>query len=147
MPKIAKPSATQRGLGVEHQRERRRLLAALRDGDPCGLCGRAMYRDQAAHLDVDHEVPRALGGTGGPVRLTHRSCNRSAAAGVRSAVGRRRGRRGHVDPPPAVPSRPGWRRPDGGPVSRQWHAGVVWSDGEPPPDAPGRLGAPAEAWR
>ena len=71
-------TTTQRGLGHPHQRDRRRQLAGLRDGQPCPRCGHPMYRWQ--YLDLDHVIPRALGGTGGPAVLTHRYCNRSVGA-------------------------------------------------------------------
>jgi hypothetical protein len=31
-------------------------------------------------LDLDHVQPRVMGGTGGPVRMVHRRCNRRAGA-------------------------------------------------------------------
>jgi hypothetical protein len=68
----------QRGLGADHQADRKRLLALHRDGDPCWRCGQPMYKTQA--LDRDHMVDRALGGTMGPAVLAHASCNRSAGA-------------------------------------------------------------------
>ena len=67
-----------RGLGADHQADKRRLLALHRDGDPCWRCGQPMYKSQA--LDRDHVVDRALGGTMGPAVLAHASCNRSAGA-------------------------------------------------------------------
>lgn len=68
----------ERGLGADHQADRKRLLALLRDGDPCWRCGQPMYRSQP--LDRDHIVDRALGGALGPAVLAHRWCNRSAGA-------------------------------------------------------------------
>lgn len=131
------PSTTARGLGYRHQAERRRLLAALVDGVPCPLCGQPM--DRAQDLDADHELPRVLGGVSGPLRLAHSRCNRSAGAALGNRLRGQRGRdQAHQERAPAPP---GWRRADGGPVSRQWHPDIVWSDGEPPPDAPGRLGS------
>jgi 5-methylcytosine-specific restriction endonuclease McrA len=71
-------TTTERGLGGAHQAARRAAMKALRDGDPCALCGHGMHRDQA--LDLDHAIPRALGGADGPLRLAHARCNRSAGA-------------------------------------------------------------------
>jgi len=71
-------STTQRGLGYRHQSARRAALAAMRDGDPCSKCGGPMYRGQK--LELDHLIPRAYGGTDGPVALAHQYCNRRAGA-------------------------------------------------------------------
>jgi len=68
----------ERGLGSDHQADRRRLLALHHDGDPCWRCGRPMYESQG--LDRDHVIDRALGGANGPAVLAHASCNRSAGA-------------------------------------------------------------------
>lgn len=68
----------ERGLGAPHVADRKRLLAVLRDGEPCWRCGQPMYKWQ--ELDRDHVVDRALGGTMGPAVLAHASCNRSAGA-------------------------------------------------------------------
>lgn len=72
------------GYGHRHQQERARLLAALRDGDPCPRCGGPMFRTD--ELDVGHVVDVADGGAHGPRRLEHAACNRSAGA----AAGNRR---------------------------------------------------------
>ncbi len=71
-------SAAYRGLGAHHVADKRRLLAALKDGEPCWRCGQPMYRSQA--LERDHVIDRALGGTNGPAVLSHAACNRSAGA-------------------------------------------------------------------
>jgi hypothetical protein len=71
-------TTAQRGLGADHQADKKRLLAQHRDGDPCWRCGGPMYKWQA--LDRDHVVDRALGGATGPAVLAHASCNRSAGA-------------------------------------------------------------------
>jgi hypothetical protein len=64
---------------AEHKAMRKRLLARLRDGDPCPRCGRPMYRALAHLLDVGHVVDRAAGGTlADGARLEHRRCNRQA---------------------------------------------------------------------
>jgi 5-methylcytosine-specific restriction endonuclease McrA len=71
-------STTARGLGAFHQADKKRLLAAHRDGDPCWRCGQPMYKTQA--LERDHLTARALGGTDGHAVLAHARCNRSAGA-------------------------------------------------------------------
>ena len=68
----------QRGLGSDHQADRERLRAQLRDGEPCWRCGKPMYKWQ--ELDRDHVIDRALGGAQGPAVLAHASCNRSKGA-------------------------------------------------------------------
>jgi hypothetical protein len=75
-------TTTGRGLGWAHQRERAADLTALVQGSPCPLCRRPMYHPQQ-RLDLDHSVPRALGGGAAPRRLTHTSCNRRAGALLR----------------------------------------------------------------
>jgi hypothetical protein len=88
------------GLGGEHAAERRRQLAALRPGQPCPRCGGPMYPGQA--LDLDHMVPRSLGGDLGPVALSHARCNRAHGA----ALGNRlRGVPGRPVPPRPAPRR------------------------------------------
>lgn len=71
-------TTAERGLGSDHQADKRRLLALHRDGDPCWRCGQPMYKSQP--LDRDHVVDRALGGTLGPAVLAHAACNRGAGA-------------------------------------------------------------------
>jgi hypothetical protein len=68
----------ERGLGAAHQADKKRLLAQMREGQPCPRCGQPMYRSQA--LDRDHVVDRARGGTDGMAVLSHASCNRRAGA-------------------------------------------------------------------
>lgn len=87
-------NTTGSGLGWQHQKVRRQLLAELVDGDPCWRCGRPMWRADASGLDSDHVVDRQHGGAGGPERLAHARCNRSAGA---MAGNRARRRRRHVD--------------------------------------------------
>ena len=70
-------TTTQR-LGRNHAPDRRRLLAALKDGDLCWRCGQPMFRWQA--LDRDHVIDRVRGGIDGPAVLAHARCNRSAGA-------------------------------------------------------------------
>ena len=83
------PKTAERGLGGEHQKARR-LLLPLAYGQECPLCGRVMLEGQ--HLDLDHVIPRVMGGAGGPVRIAHRSCNRRLGArlGNRMRGARRR---------------------------------------------------------
>lgn len=73
-------TTTQKGLGWEHQEQRRKLLRAHVDGTPCGHCGQPMFKWQA--LDADHELARAHGGRKAN-RLLHASCNRSRKDGTR----------------------------------------------------------------
>jgi 5-methylcytosine-specific restriction endonuclease McrA len=75
-------TTTQRGLGHTHQKARAAAVIALQDGQPCPRCGRPMWRSQARYLDLDHIIPRSMGGTGGPAVLAHRWCNRAAGARI-----------------------------------------------------------------
>lgn len=81
---------TDPGLGADHAADKRRLLAALRDGDPCWRCGQPMYLWQ--NLDRGHIISRALGGAGGPAALEHASCNRSAGARLGNVLRQQSGR-------------------------------------------------------
>ena len=75
------------GLGYAHEQARRRLLAELRDGDPCCRCHKPMYRAQADELDADHKQhPRVLRPGAPPDALAHRSCNRSHGARLKLAL-------------------------------------------------------------
>jgi hypothetical protein len=74
----ARGTTEQRGLGSEHRKARADHLAAYVEGQPCVLCGRPLLGPGAGH-DLEHEVPRALGGRA-PRGLAHRHCNRSAGA-------------------------------------------------------------------
>lgn len=80
---MAKP-----GLGSDHQRLRALLPKPL--GAPCPYCEKPMW--PADKLDLDHVVPRALGGAGGGVRWAHASCNRSAGGRLGNALRRRASR-------------------------------------------------------
>jgi hypothetical protein len=97
-----------RGLGGAHRAERKRQLARFRDGDPCPLCGRPMYRWQA--LDLDHVTPRVFGGAGGPSRLVHASENRSRGAALSTPLrlARLRLRTRPATPGPPVPLQRRW---------------------------------------
>jgi len=99
-------TTTQRGLGYPHQQDKRRLLAELVDGTPCPLpqyCGgEPMIHPNRCEfgpcfwctLDRDHTVPRAVGGTDSPGRLSHSSCNRRAGSRLGNQL-----RRGRVSQP------------------------------------------------
>jgi hypothetical protein len=78
------------GLGADHARDKRRLLAAFRDGDPCWRCGQPMRLWQG--IDRGHIVSRALGGAQGPAALEHSSCNRSAGSRLGNALRKQAGR-------------------------------------------------------
>ena len=62
-------------LGWQHQQTRAAMPRP--HGQECPFCRRPMWADQ--DLDLDHAVPRALGGRGGE-RWSHSSCNRRAGA-------------------------------------------------------------------
>jgi hypothetical protein len=68
--------AAARGYGAKHQAERKRRLAALRDGDPCCRCGQPMWRIQAPSLHLDHNDQDRTKYRG----LAHGDCNRNAGA-------------------------------------------------------------------
>ena len=67
-------STTQRGLGAEHQRLAKQVLA---EEKTCWICGESARPDDP--LEVDHVVPRAEGGATvrSNLRAAHASCNRS----------------------------------------------------------------------
>lgn len=96
-------TTTERNLGWEHQKNRRRLIAKHIDGTPCPcgvgadcgpacLCRKAgyalpMYRSAALNpdglpLDADHSQARSQGGMKAD-RLMLASCNRSRGDGTR----------------------------------------------------------------
>lgn len=79
MPPKAK-TTTQRGLGWEHQQQRKRLLARHVDGSPCWWCGEPMFKTQS--LAADHTLARAHGGTKAD-RLLHELCNKARGDGSR----------------------------------------------------------------
>jgi hypothetical protein len=86
-PGMVRLTTTQRGLGHDHQQDRKRQLAQLRDGDPCPRCGLPMYRSQK--LELDHFPGRVFGGP--QVRLlSHEFCNRRAGSRQREAAKQRR---------------------------------------------------------
>ena len=79
-------STSERGLGNDHQKARRRLLAELKDGDPCARClARGVYHAMVTGwpqlLEVDDFPPRVVAralGIEPEKRLSWRSCNRRA---------------------------------------------------------------------
>lgn len=79
MPRLGL-TTTQRGLGWKHRQERAALLP-LAYWTACPLCGRVMLPTEP--LDLDHRVPRALGGQTGQGQITHRYCNRSQGEQIR----------------------------------------------------------------
>ena len=87
-------TTTARGYGADHQRLRKRLLAAWRPGDPCARCGQPMlYRwmldasgRRASAIDLGHSDDRRSY-TG----LEHRACNRRDGQRKTTAVLRGRG--------------------------------------------------------
>lgn len=83
MAHAKKASATARGMGYAHQQTRKALLPYAY-GTPCPICGNEMQVGQA--LDLDHEIPRSLGGVDGPKRMTHASCNRSRGNGTKKSI-------------------------------------------------------------
>lgn len=84
---MAARTTTERGLGHQHQQNRRHLIANLIDGTLCWWCGLPMFRNAAsnwdgAELEADHGVSRAHGGHRAN-RLLHMWCNRSRGKGDR----------------------------------------------------------------
>lgn len=88
--------------GWVHQKARRDAMAAFKDGTLCPLCKRPMRTWQKLHLD--HTIPVALGGEGGPTRLTHAYCNDSAGA----KLGNRLRKVRRVRTPPRKRTLPKW---------------------------------------
>nr|WP_081265074.1 hypothetical protein [Prescottella equi] len=89
-------ATTEKGLGWQHQKERRYLLSRHRDGTICYWCGLPMYRDRTCNWDykpessdlasgslaADHSHSRAHGGTKAD-RLLHGQCNKERQDGSR----------------------------------------------------------------
>lgn len=88
--KQAKKSTHERGYGHQHQQQRRKLMAQLKDGTPCPECGKPMFKTAAknfdgAALEADHGPGSALKYAQDKqrtkaTRLLHRTCNRSGGA-------------------------------------------------------------------
>jgi 5-methylcytosine-specific restriction endonuclease McrA len=79
MPRY-KGSSSERGLGYQHRLTRKRLLLrALNTWCPLRLPGCDGLMVDPSRMDLDHTIPRALGGTRGD-RIVCRHCNRSAGA-------------------------------------------------------------------
>ena len=80
-----RPKTTARGLGAAHAKRVKAMPPA--QGEPCYFCGEAMWpgkvwtgKRYVSVLEADHVTPRALGGGNGPLRWTHRMCNRRAGS-------------------------------------------------------------------
>ena len=78
-------TTTQRGLGWNHQQNRRYLIANLINGTLCWWCALPMFKTAAANwdraeLEADHSLARAHGGHRAD-RLLHRTCNRQRKDG------------------------------------------------------------------
>lgn len=114
-------TTTEAGYGWTHQKARAAAVAAHRDGAPCPMCGRPMFKADGLHLD--HETPIALGGTGGDGRLVHARCNMSHGGRLSGRL--RRARR--------VARVGGWVSPTGLRTSQQWAPEYRWvGPGRPP---------------
>ncbi|AYB69424.1 HNH endonuclease [Mycobacterium phage Gancho] len=73
-------TTTQKGLGHDHQENRRRLLTRHTDGRPCWWCGKPMFkqadRNWDGHaLEADHTKSRSQHGNSRADRLLHKTCN------------------------------------------------------------------------
>ncbi len=94
-----RPKTTARGLGHEHTKRVKALAPA--QGEPCPFCHQPMWPGKVqtpsgrwvSALEADHVTPRALGGGDGPLRWTHRLCNRKAGSslGARMVNAKRKG--------------------------------------------------------
>ena len=85
-------STTARGLGYQHQQDRKRALATLRDGQGCFRCAlrgryhpipRAVADRWPQLLELDHEPSRAVAratGVVSAVGLSFKRCNRRHGA-------------------------------------------------------------------
>jgi hypothetical protein len=65
--------------GYRHKKTRAKAMDAMVNGAPCPRCNRPMYKWQ--RLQLGHVVSVAMGGSDGPTRIEHGSCNERA--GVR----------------------------------------------------------------
>lgn len=82
---------TNKELGRQHRVQRKRLLDAMQDGEPCWWCGEPMTKDQ--ELAADHDLARANGGVKAS-RMLHFECNSQRGAGD------------HDDQRPAITGKP-----------------------------------------
>ena len=89
-PAVRRPrtTTTERGLGYEHQKNRKRLLANHIDGKPCWWCGRPMYLADTRNWDnealaADHTLTRAMHNGTKADRLLHGICNKQRGDGSR----------------------------------------------------------------
>lgn len=78
-------SASARGLGYQHRKQRDALLNAHVDGSPCFWCGLPMWLDaernwDEAGLEADHIIPRSIEHSEAD-RLLHQWCNRKRGDG------------------------------------------------------------------
>ena len=76
--------------GRAHRKARDKALDMMPNGAPCPRCNRPMYRWQRLHLG--HVVSVAVGGSNGPTRIEHGTCNESAGARLGNRLRRNRRR-------------------------------------------------------
>jgi hypothetical protein len=79
--------------GYEHRKDRTRAIDAMVNGSPCPRCNRPMYKWQ--RLQLGHVISVAMGGSNGPTRIEHGTCNESAGARLGNrlkAIRRKRGK-------------------------------------------------------
>ena len=88
LPPSKQKTTQEKGLGWQHQQQRRRLLHNLKPGTPCWWCGKPLYQDKTQNWDsrslaADHTNPRSKAGTHNnlPDRLLHATCNEQRADG------------------------------------------------------------------
>lgn len=88
--KRTKASTAERGLGSDHRRLAKQVLA---EATSCHLCGQPGHKDDPADpLEADHLVPRSKGGQNvlSNYAAAHASCNRSRGNRNLPAAPRRR---------------------------------------------------------
>jgi hypothetical protein len=90
-------TTTQQGLGWSHQKARAKALREMQEGEPCPFCALPMSKEEP--LDFDHVIPRSQGGTDGPRRLSHASCNRQAGGRLGARLTNARKRAAAAAPP------------------------------------------------
>jgi hypothetical protein len=78
--------------GTEHRKARDTALDMMPNGAPCPRCNRPMYKWQ--RLQLGHVVSVAMGGSNGPTRMEHGSCNESAGARLGNRLKASRRKRG-----------------------------------------------------